>query len=282
MRSELREVTNRVLRLVTWVLVPTAILLAATQFTLGGHQGWRDAVRGSVAGVVGMVPEGFVLLTSMAFAIGVIRLARRRVLVQELPAIEALARVDVACLDKTGTLTEAAMHVGEIDVLARDLPVDAALGALAAADTHPNATLAAIADRFEDPGWQPTGTIAFSGTRKWSAVTFTVHGTWILSAPEIITPDDANLLTAAAHRARQGQRVLLLAHADTPPSGDGLPGHPRPAALIALQERLRPTAAETLRYFAHEQVTVKLISGDPVAVAAVARRLELPGRENPL
>src|SRR5579883_771503 len=143
-RSELRDVTNRVLRLVTWVLVPTAVLLAATQFTLGGHQGWRDAVRGSVAGVVGMVPEGFVLLTSMAFAIGVIRLARRRVLVQELPAIEALARVDTVCLDKTGTLTEAAMHVADLDILAAGLPARAALGALAAADPKPNTTLAAI------------------------------------------------------------------------------------------------------------------------------------------
>ena len=280
--SELREVTNQVLRLVTWVLVPAALLLAATQFTLGGHQGWRDAVRGSVAGVVGMVPEGFVLLTSMAFALGVIRLGRRRVLAQELPAVEALARVDVVCLDKTGTLTEAAMHVADLQILDDRLPARAALGALAAADPRPNATLTAMAEHCGDPGWQPTGATPFSSARKWSAVTFAGHDTWILGAPEIIHPDDTALLQAAAGHAGDGQRVLLLAHADEPPAHGSLPRPLQPAALIALHERLRPTAAATLEYFAREQVTVKLISGDaPDTVAAVARRLNLPGADRP-
>ncbi|WP_312887080.1 HAD-IC family P-type ATPase [Actinocrinis puniceicyclus] len=281
-RSELREVTNEVLRLVTWVLVPTAVLLAATQFTLGGHQGWQDAVRGSVAGVVGMVPEGFVLLTSMAFALGVIRLARRRVLVQELPAIEALARVDVVCLDKTGTLTEAAMRVADVDVLADALPVPAALGALAAADPRPNATLAALGARFDDPGWQATGSTAFSAARKWSSTSFAGQGTWILGAPEMVLPAGHAQLATATRRAESGQRVLLLAHADAPPADGVLPGSLRPVALVALQERLRPTAAATLEYFAREGVTVKLISGDaPATVAAVARRLNLPGADEP-
>ena len=281
-RSELREVTNQALRLVTWVLVPTAILLATTQFTLGGHQGWRDAVRGSVAGVVGMVPEGFVLLTSMAFAIGVIRLARRRVLVQELPAIEALARVDVVCLDKTGTLTEAAMHVADLDVLADALPVQAALGALATTDPHPNATLAALGTRFDDPGWCATETTAFSAARKWSSATFAAQGTWILGAPDVLLPAGHPLLRTATDRAAAGHRILLLARTDTPPTGHDLPEPVRPAALITLEERLRPTAAVTLEYFAREHVTVKLISGDaPATVAAVARRLNLPGADEP-
>ena len=253
-RSELREVTNQVLRLVTWVLVPTALLLAATQFTLGGHQGWRDAVRGSVAGVVGMVPEGFVLLTSMAFALGVIRLARRRVLVQELPAVEALARVDVVCLDKTGTLTEAAMHVADLHALADELPVAAALGALAAADPRPNATLTAIAGQYGDPGWHATGTTPFSSARKWSATTFADQGTWILGAPEAIAPGDPAVRDAATGRAAAGQRVLLLAHADAPSHEGALPDPLRPAALVALQERLRPTAADTLAYFARDEI----------------------------
>jgi cation-transporting ATPase E len=281
-RSELREVTNEVLRLVTWVLVPTAILLAATQFTLGGQQGWRDAVRGSVAGVVGMVPEGFVLLTSMAFALGVIRLARRRVLVQELPAIEALARVDVVCLDKTGTLTEPAMHVTDLDVLDDELPVAAALGALAAADPRPNSTLTALAAQYKDPAWRPTAGTAFSSARKWSSTTFTGEGTWILGAPEMILPAEHRLLPAAERRAASGQRVLLLARTELPPADGALPGALRPAALVALQERLRPTATATLEYFAREGVTVKLISGDaPATVGAVARRLKLAGADEP-
>jgi cation-transporting ATPase E len=280
--SELREVTNQVLRLVTWVLVPTAALLAATQFSLGGGQGWRDAVRGSVAGVVGMVPEGFVLLTSMAFAIGVIRLARRRVLVQELPAIEALARVDVVCVDKTGTLTDAAIRVADVDDLGGDLPVHAALGAVAAADPRPNATLAAIGDRFARPGWSPTGATAFSSARKWSAVTFDGQGTWVLGAPEMILAADSPVLRTAVRRAGGGQRVLLLAYSESAPADGALPGGLRPAALIALEERLRPTAGDTLRYFAREQVTVKVISGDaPATVAAVSQRLALPGGERP-
>ena len=281
-RSELREVTNQVLRLVTWVLVPTAILLAVTQFTLGGHQGWRDAVRGSVAGVVGMVPEGFVLLTSMAFAIGVIRLARRRVLVQELPAIEALARVDTVCLDKTGTLTDAAMHVADLDVFTDELPVQAALGALAAADPHPNATLAALGVRFDDPGWCATETTAFSAARKWSSATFPGRGTWILGAPDVLLPADHPLLRTATGRATAGHRVLLIARTDNPPAGRDLPEAVLPAGLITFEERLRPTAGATLEYFAREHVTVKLISGDaPATVAAVARRLNLPGGDEP-
>jgi cation-transporting ATPase E len=280
-RSELREVTNRVLRLVTWILVPTAVLLAATQFTLGGHQSWQEALRGSIAGVVGMVPEGFVLLTSMAFAIGVLRLARCRVLVQELPAVEALARVDVVCLDKTGTLTEAAMTVADLDSLDEAAPVHEALGAIAAADPRPNSTLAAIARGHADPGWHATSTTAFSAARKWSSVTFTGHGTWILGAPEMILDPRDRVLRKAAERAAAGYRVLLLARAAAVPVAGEPPASPQ-AALIALEERLRPTASDTLAYFAREHVTVKLISGDaPATVAAIARRLHLPGADEP-
>jgi cation-transporting ATPase E len=280
--SELREVTNRVLRLVTWILVPTAVLLVATQFSLGGHQGWQEALRGSVAGVVGMVPEGFVLLTSMAFAIGVLRLARRRVLVQELPAVEALARVDVVCLDKTGTLTESAMSIAALDILDEDLPAREALGALAAADPRPNATLAAIARDLPGPGWPVASATAFSAARKWSSVTFTGHGTWILGAPDMILNPGHPVVRTAAERAAAGYRVLLLAHTDATAIEGDLPTSPRPAALIALEERLRPTAADTLAYFAREHVAVKLISGDaPATVAAIARRLNLPGAEEP-
>ena len=134
----------------TWLLIPTATLLVFSQ--LNSNASLRGAILGSVAGTVAMVPEGLVLLTSVAFALGVVRLARRRVLVQELPAVEVLARVDVLCIDKTGTLTEGRLVVDEVELLGEDGSHRDALAALAAAEPHPNATLLAIRESFPDPG----------------------------------------------------------------------------------------------------------------------------------
>ena len=136
-RSELMDGINLILRYVTWAILPTAALLALSQFS--AHEGWREAMSGVVAGVVAMVPEGLVLLTSLAFAIAAVTLARRQVLVQELPAVEVLARVDVVCLDKTGTLTEGTIEYDVVEPLGSAAPVDEALGALAA-DPNRNAT----------------------------------------------------------------------------------------------------------------------------------------------
>src|SRR5262249_19730434 len=144
--SELYQGIHRFLRYLTWIIVPVGALLVIRQFTRGENV--ADAVVGSVAGVVPMIPEGLVLMTSIAFAVGVIRLARRRCLVQELPAVETLARVDTLCLDKTGTLTEPGLSLREIEIMdgpargagpARD--PRAALAALAATQTNPNPTM---------------------------------------------------------------------------------------------------------------------------------------------
>jgi cation-transporting P-type ATPase E len=282
--SDIRDALNRLLQVVTWVLVPIAALLVTTQLLLEDAT-LEEAIRGSVAGVVGMVPEGLVLLTSVAFAVGVVRLGRRGVLVQELPAIEGLARVDVVGIDKTGTLTEGTMAVGALVPLgsSRALTV-AALGALSHADTRPNATMRAIADEFAAPeGWQPVARVAFSSARKWSGVTFAGRDSWVLGAPDMILERDA-LLAGEAHRlAASGSRVLLLARSDTPLDGDRLPPDLEPTALVVLAERLRPDAADTLRYFAEQQVGIKVISGDsPRTVGAVAGALGLPGAERPV
>ena len=154
-RSELQQGTNQILRLVTWVMVPAGLLLILSQL-LRSQQSLADAVRGSVAGVGAMVPEGLVLLTSVAFAVGAMRLARRRVLTQELAAIEGLARVDVLCIDKTGTLTAPGMQLTGIEPAAgwTGAEIEAAVGAMAAADPAPNATLRALAARCPAPdGW---------------------------------------------------------------------------------------------------------------------------------
>ncbi len=284
-RSELRGGIDRILRIVTWALVPTAILLVISQ--LRASASVRDALRGSVAGTVAMVPEGLVLLTSVAFAVGVVRLARQRVLVQELPAVEVLARVDVLCIDKTGTLTEGRLVVEEVEILREDGTHRDALAALAAADPNPNATLLAIGEAFPDAaeGWLAGDVVPFSSARKWSGATFGARGTWVLGAPDVLlaaVAADAELRRALEH-AGSGRRVVLLARTDADLSGDRVPGSVVPVAFVILGDRVRETASDTLAYFARQSVEVKVISGDhPETVAAVARRVGLAGAGAPV
>ncbi|HEX4778455.1 MAG TPA: HAD-IC family P-type ATPase, partial [Acidimicrobiia bacterium] len=281
-RSELMDAINLILKWVTWAIFPTAAILALSQFK--ANHGWREAVSGTVAGVVGMVPEGLVLLTSIAFAVAAVTLARRRVLVQELPAVEGLARVDVVCLDKTGTLTEGDVVFDRLEPLTDDDPA-AALGALAD-DPNRNATLGAVGDAFPAPdGWTRTGGVPFSSARKWSAASFDGHGSWVIGAPEMVLADRAHDDPARAKAdelASEGSRVLLLATSDAPLAGEELPSPLTAVALVLLEEQVRPDAAETLKYFTAQGVALKVISGDnPRTVGAVARRVGLEGATQP-
>jgi cation-transporting ATPase E len=286
-RSELRTGINRVITWIGWLMIPTAILLVTAQ--LSSDIGVVEAVQGSVAGLVAMVPEGLVLLTSIAFAVGATRLARKQVLTQELAAIEGLARVDVICLDKTGTLTEGALSLGTVDVLdgSGDGQVDPAevLAALGGSEDHPNPSLAAIAAAYDrSPGWRTTGSVAFSSARKWSAATFDGQGTWFLGAPDILLTraEGSDMAADAATRldgyARDGRRVLMLAASPNGLDGERLPEALEPVALVVLDEQLRASAPGTIAYFGEQGVTVKIISGDsPVTVRAVAERVGVPG-----
>jgi cation-transporting ATPase E len=280
--SELREAIDRILRFVTFAIVPTAVLLFTSQLFGEADQGFRDALASAVAGTVAMVPEGLVLLTSVAFAVGVVRLARRRVLVQELPAVEGLARVDVLCIDKTGTLTEGRLELEEVEVLDDGVPHEEVLAALAAADPSPNATMRAIGERFAErrDGWEPVDVVPFSSARKWSAASFGANGTWVLGAPDVLLRDRAPEIRArAADEAALGRRVVLLARAPEL-AGEWIPEDLDPVALVALGDRPREDASKTLSYFAEQGVTVKVISGDhPSTVSAIARRVGLPGAE---
>lgn len=285
--SELVAGINRILRYVTWAIFPTAALLLYSQFAIN-DEGWREAMTGTVAGVVGMVPEGLVLLTSIAFAVAAVTLARRKVLVQELPAVEGLARVDVVCLDKTGTLTEGEVVFDRLDEFpgADHDEVEAALGALAD-DENANATLRAIGFTFPPPeGWERTLVVPFSSARKWSAAAFGDHGAWVIGAPEMVwaraAPDDP-VRAQADELAASGARVLLLARARANLTGDELPAAMEPTALVLLEEKLRPDAPDTLRYFAEQGVELKVISGDnPRTVGAVAQRVGLPHAGTPV
>ena len=284
-RSELVDGTNRILQLVQWALVPTATLLAISQFTVQ-HHSWRKAAAGVIAGVVAMIPEGLVLLTSLAFAVATVTLARGRVLVQELPAVEGLARVDVVLLDKTGTITEGVMRFDTLEAIDREDLVSDALAALAADDTR-NQTMQALCEAFPTPpGWTRTASTPFSSARKWSAATFGEYGTWVFGAPEMVwigRPESDPIRIRFETLASEGRRVLLLAHGDAALVGEELPDGLEASALVLFEERIRDDAAETIRYFLDQGVVCKVISGDsPKTVGAVAARVGIVDADRPV
>ena len=281
-RSELMDGINRILRYVTWAIVPIAALMLISQLHV--HDTAQEALTATVAALVGMVPQGLVLLTSVAFGVAAVTLARRRVLVQQLPAVEGLARVDVVCFDKTGTLTDGTVAFDTLVRLDGQAPAEAALGALAD-EENPNPTLAAIGQAFPPPGgWVRQVAVPFSSARKWSAASFTGRGTWALGAPEMVLPaGQREHLEQAARLAASGRRVLVLARSARPLDDESLPHDLQPAAFIVFAERLRSDAAETIAYFAAQDVALKVISGDsPYTVSAVAGHAGLPHAGDPV
>ncbi|MCF3177945.1 HAD-IC family P-type ATPase [Streptomyces sioyaensis] len=286
--SELRTGISQILKYVTWMMIPTAIGLILSHLLTLGLPG-DAAIRRMVAGIVPMIPEGLVLLTSVAFAIGVIRLGRKKCLVQELPAIEGLARVDVVCLDKTGTLTEGGMDVKELRVLDGDEAYAAqVLGALGASDPRPNASLQAVIDAYPADGtWRCTRSLPFSSARKYSGATLSgpdgESAGWLLGAPDVLLPPGDQHLTDVDDLNAQGLRVLLLARTARELDDPEVARDVRPVALVVLEQRLRPDAPDTLRYFAEQGVQAKVLSGDnAVSVGAVAAHLGLPGADAPV
>ncbi|HEX2498344.1 MAG TPA: HAD-IC family P-type ATPase, partial [Actinomycetes bacterium] len=283
--SELRAGINRILGYIWRLMLPVGALLVVSQ--LASNDSLDDALRAMVAGLVTMVPEGLVLLTSMAFAVGVIRLGRRRCLVQELPAIEVLARVDVVCTDKTGTLTEKGLRLRELIPVGDDPSVTgqaaAALGALVAGDPDPNPTARAIAESVPAPaGWRLTRRYAFSSARKWSAASFRRRGRWLLGAAETLLPSGDPVRERVERLAATGARVLLLARWDGA-TEEPEPGSLRPAALVRLEQRVRSDAPDTVAYFADQGVTVKVLSGDSAAAAGqVAAIAGVAGADRPV
>lgn len=295
--SELREGVNKILRVLV-VIVPFAagMLLLAL---LTNDSGWQEALRSTVGAAVAMVPDGLVLLTSFAFVVGVIVLARRKALAKELATVELLAHVDVLCLDKTGTITTGEISFGSVDYLGADGDLtgetDKSLGAMAAADPNPNPTLAAVAGAFKAPGgWRIVAQEPFSSARKWAAAEFaedsTSKGVFYFGAPEILLSgtganeaggDEASKAdfakTRATEHASSGSRVLALCHAPGRLASEELPSNIQPVALVLLEDTIRPDAPEILDYFHRQGVTLKVISGDnPATVSSVAVRAGIP------
>jgi cation-transporting P-type ATPase E len=284
--SELRQGVNRILKVLMWVIPPIAAILLWRLLQTGDD--WREALSGVVAAAVAMVPDGLVLLTSLAFMAGVVTLARRQALLRELASVELLARVDTLCLDKTGTITTGHIVVSRIVPLDGVEP-DAMLAALAASDPDPNSTLQSIAASCPDvPDWTVEDTVPFSSTRKWSAASFSGsvapgEAAVFLGAPEILLDGAHDDVSEQVRReADAGHRVVLLATAESL-AGEDLPSGLTPRALVLLEDEIRSDARETLDYFSAQGVDLKVISGDhPGTVAAVARRAGVPGADGGL
>ena len=281
--SELRSGVNTILRWLSVIIPPAAGLLLLR--LLVTEDLWEEALRGTVAAAVAMVPDGLVLLTSLSFIVGVVALARRKALARELASVELLARVDTLCLDKTGTITTGEIAFAGLETIGATTDGEAAsaVGAMAAADPAPNATLAALAADLPSPGWRAATVVPFSSARKWAAADFDGRATYHLGAPDVLLPKGewAVARERVAELAEAGQRVLVLTRAAAGScDAETLPAARLPMCLILLEDTVRPEAPEILAWFAEQGVSLKVISGDhPATVAAVARRADVPGAD---
>ena len=275
--SQLRQAIDRILLWLTYIIPVASVLLLLS--LLDVEETWQDALQGTVAAAVAMVPDGLVLLTSLAFVAGVLELSRRNALAKQLSTVEVLARVDVLCLDKTGTITTGEIAYADLHPLEGHTSEQAklTLAALAQADDAPNATMMAISSAVGvESDWKPLTSEPFSSARKWSAVEFADRGWVYLGAPDILIADDPDSRDLIARLSSAGQRLIALASSDRGPAGDRAPSNLRPIAIVELRDEIRSDAADILAYFADQDVRIKVISGDnPDTVAAISERAGL-------
>ena len=276
-RSEIMNSIRLFIRVIG-VLIP---FVAAAMFFVNWKATGSDlslTIQFTGAVVIGMIPSGLLLLTTFAMAIGVMRLAKKQTLVQDLYSLEMLARVNVLCLDKTGTITDGRMTVNDVMILNNfvDNSLEEVMGSMLSALDDNNQTSIALYNRFgHSTALQASATVPFSSKRKLSAVTFGEAGTFAMGAPEfVLRPMPPKIDKIVKQYAAAGLRVLLLAYSPTPIAGGKLPSLFRPAAIITLADNIRPDALDTIKWFRENDVDIKIISGDnPVTVAEVARRV---------
>lgn len=276
-KSEMMRSLDKLIRVIGFALIPIGVILFHQEYQVL-ELSLRDSVEGTVSALVGMVPEGLYLLTSIAMAASALKLTRRKVLVQDMNCIETLARVDVLCVDKTGTITEAKMEVDNVVPLTQDPPerLEQILAAFYSGVEPDNDTARAMAEMFaEESKWVCTRRIPFTSKTKWSAACFRDQGDYVVGAPDFIMGSRYEELREDVESwSATGCRVLLVAESQTTPEPERLDVNSlRPLALVLLTNRIRPEAPETFAYFASQGVKIKVISGDnPVTVAEVARR----------
>ena len=277
--SEMLKSINYILKIISICIVPMILLMFGKEMLLA-HNSFRDAVVNTVSAIIGMIPEGLVLMASMVLAVSVIRLATNKTLAQDLYCIETLARVDVLCLDKTGTITEGCMEVTDVISLDGENHDDALTALMTALSDH-NPTYDAIKERYSGVSeLKAIGTIPFSSAKKWSLAAFEGAGTYIMGAAEFILKDSlTDELKGRIEKASEGgYRVILIAHSDSLPDFENkeLPAGVTPIALVRISDRIRKEAPDTLRFFAEQGVDIRIISGDnPVTVSGVAQRAGL-------
>lgn len=284
--SELRNALNAILKVISIIIVPLGAMLFYKQFYMVGDS-LRDAVVSTVAAVLGMIPEGLVLLTSVALTLGALTLARKKTLVQELYCIETLARVDTLCLDKTGTITEGTMCVESAEPYTEEISpvtktsvqeISRVMGNLMAVLNDKNATADALRKFFpvcHDMTLEKA--IPFSSDRKYSGASFGGKGTYLMGAVQFLFPGGNEKLEEVCKLyAEQGYRILVLAHSPNTVEGNGIPEDLKPAAILLLTDVIRAEAPETLKFFDSQGVDLKVISGDdPVTVASIAKKTGL-------
>ncbi len=293
--SEIMNSISLFIKVIALVIIPVAILMFFTNYksvgswenleSTGGF--WKHLLEGdaslsqtiqkTASVVIGMIPSGLLLLTTVALTTGIIRLSKYNTLVQDIYSLEMLARVNVLCLDKTGTITDGRMKVSDCILLnsTGEHSIDDILGSMLASLSDNNQTSIALYERFgHSTALQPVFTLPFSSARKLSAVTFEDAGTYVMGAPEfVLKPVPIRIDKIIKQYAQMGLRVLVVAHSAGQIQGDKLPPSLRPVAIITLSDNIRPDAIETIKWFKENDVAVKVISGDnPVTVSEVARR----------
>lgn len=282
--SEIMNSLNRIIRFVSFVIFPLGALLFARQHFLGGVE-TNGAILSTVSALVGMIPEGLILLTSTVLAVAVVRLAKSKVLVQQLYCIETLARVDTLCLDKTGTITTGKMEVEAVcpvKGVGQDA-VDAAFASIARADDDPNDTALAIVEHYAQSGvrsLEPVRSVPFSSDKKWSGATFANGESYVMGAGQFILGDAFVEVAEQQERLAADARVLLLARVEGFTEDGDLAGRPEPLGFVAIHDQIRATAAQTIVYFKEQGVDLKVISGDdPRTVSGIASQVGVPRAE---
>lgn len=285
--SELRNALNKILKVISIIILPLGIVLFYKQYQIVGDT-FANSVVSTVAAVLGMIPEGLVLLTSVALTLGALTLARKKTLVQELYCIETLARVDTLCLDKTGTITEGSMRVEKVELLEKEEDswdsekVSRVMGNLMGVLQDENATSDAMREHFKvRRDFVLNHRIPFSSERKYSGACYE-DGTYFIGAAQFLFPEgEEELLEKCSRYSREGLRILVLAYSPNKNRSTELPEGLRPYALLLLTDVIRQEAPETLQFFAKQGVDLKVISGDdPVTVSAIAKKAGLENAEN--
>ena len=284
-KSEMMKSLNKIIKILTFAIIPIGILLFCNQY-FNLEVGIKEAVEKTVAAMIGMIPEGLVLLTSTVLAVSVIRLSKRKVLVQELYCIETLARVDTLCLDKTGTLTEGKMEVKKyLSIYEDDKTFENILANIASASEDANSTMIAMKERFTsiNKNWKVQNIVPFSSQTKWSAITFEERGSYILGAPEIILKDDIEKFEKEVTNEAKEYRVLAIVYTKEllDNKTKELPKEIKTLGFLYLRDKIRKEAKDTLKYFKEQGVDIKIISGDNVlTVSQIAKRVGMENYEN--